>query len=253
MTKRQYRVQQLLEFFPKNANLLGMNVNHGWKIYVRLRPAERPTSFLPFEHLLGTMLHELVHMKIGPHNAAFYKLLDELTSEMESLMAQGLIGITGAQFQNAGQGHALGGANARNVAKAAADAAIQRMRHQALVGANGSCRLGGDASATAASLTPAMLRQKALKAAERRRHDQLTCGTHDEPSRQIGEAAPEPYDGWSCDQCTFLNDERQSVCAMCGAGTKKRKRSMGAVVNLAASPPRPPRQPPGAPTVIDLT
>ena len=34
---------------------------------------------LPFESLLGTMLHELAHMEVGPHNADFYRLLGELT------------------------------------------------------------------------------------------------------------------------------------------------------------------------------
>ncbi|RHY92021.1 hypothetical protein DYB26_009408 [Aphanomyces astaci] len=72
-TKRRFKVRNLLEFFPKNANLLGMNVNEGWKIFLRLRPASHPTTFLPFEEILGTMLHELVHMKIGPHDAPFYK------------------------------------------------------------------------------------------------------------------------------------------------------------------------------------
>jgi hypothetical protein len=30
--------------------------------------------------VLGTMLHELCHNEHGPHNAAFYKLLDEITA-----------------------------------------------------------------------------------------------------------------------------------------------------------------------------
>ena len=37
-----------------------------------MRPAHSPTSFYPYEHTLGTMLHELVHMAISPHNAKFY-------------------------------------------------------------------------------------------------------------------------------------------------------------------------------------
>lgn len=35
------------------------------------------------------MLHELVHMEIGPHNAKFYKMLDELRDECEKLMREG--------------------------------------------------------------------------------------------------------------------------------------------------------------------
>ena len=35
---------------------------------VRLRPARDASSFLPFESILGTMLHELVHNVRGPHD-----------------------------------------------------------------------------------------------------------------------------------------------------------------------------------------
>lgn len=46
-------------------------------------------SFYPYEALLHTMLHELVHMEIGPHSAKFYKMLDELRDECEKLMRNG--------------------------------------------------------------------------------------------------------------------------------------------------------------------
>lgn len=36
------------------------------------------------------MLHELVHMEIGPHNAKFYKMLDELRDECEKLIREGM-------------------------------------------------------------------------------------------------------------------------------------------------------------------
>lgn len=35
--------------------------------------------------VLGTMLHELCHNEHGPHNAAFYKLLDEITAVRRSV------------------------------------------------------------------------------------------------------------------------------------------------------------------------
>jgi hypothetical protein len=37
----------------------GIDVNHGQKIYIRLRPAHRPDTFLDEEDLIGTMLHEV--------------------------------------------------------------------------------------------------------------------------------------------------------------------------------------------------
>ncbi|CAI5959526.1 unnamed protein product [Closterium sp. NIES-64] len=84
----------------------------------------KPDSFFPYEHVLGTMLHELTHIERGPHDAKFYKLLDELNEaggwtnlfracvshcpnpyeqECDDLIARG---ITGTPF--GGSGHRLG-------------------------------------------------------------------------------------------------------------------------------------------------
>jgi hypothetical protein len=46
----------------------------------RLRRAGEPGAFLPYESILGTLLHELAHNTRGPHDAAFYALLDALTA-----------------------------------------------------------------------------------------------------------------------------------------------------------------------------
>ena len=51
----------------KSDGLLGLNYNSGQKICVRLRPPNAPDSFYPYEHVLGTLLHELVHIVHGPH------------------------------------------------------------------------------------------------------------------------------------------------------------------------------------------
>ena len=40
----------------------------------------------------GTLLHELCHCDVGPHNAAFYKLLDTLWEEVEALEDKGYTG-----------------------------------------------------------------------------------------------------------------------------------------------------------------
>jgi hypothetical protein len=61
----------------------GLNVGGGGggtlEIRVRLRAAGRVSDFLPYESVLGTMLHELAHNIVGPHDASFYKLLDDLS------------------------------------------------------------------------------------------------------------------------------------------------------------------------------
>ncbi len=50
----------------------------GCLLWCRARPGRtRPRRRA---QVLGTMLHELCHNEHGPHNAAFYKLLDEITA-----------------------------------------------------------------------------------------------------------------------------------------------------------------------------
>lgn len=60
----------------------GLNIGGGGgstqEIKIRLRPAKDKSSFRPFNRVLGVLLHELCHNHIGPHNDAFYKLLNEL-------------------------------------------------------------------------------------------------------------------------------------------------------------------------------
>ncbi len=45
---------------------------------------------LPFEDVLGTLVHEVTHIQVGPHSADFYKLMEELYCEVERDMAGGL-------------------------------------------------------------------------------------------------------------------------------------------------------------------
>ncbi|KAE9348786.1 hypothetical protein PF008_g7181 [Phytophthora fragariae] len=174
LTGRRFRVRRLLEFFPKDGGLLGMNVNRGAKIYVRLRPQRSPGSFLPYEALLETLLHELTHMVHGPHNQAFYQYLDELKQEMESLMVRGLVGEEGAKFAGAGAGQRLGGNGAGVPIRAAAVlAAKRREQYHSLLGGETSRRLGSVISSGA--LDPQALRRMVLEAAERRRRDNEHC------------------------------------------------------------------------------
>ncbi|KAK9846382.1 hypothetical protein WJX81_002685 [Elliptochloris bilobata] len=107
MRKHCWRVPLVTEFFPNNAGLLGLNVNRGQVIKLRLRSA-RSGDFLHHEQVLGTMLHELCHNEHGPHNAVFYKLLDEITAECDDFRARGIVG-TGAGFDKAPAGK-VGGA-----------------------------------------------------------------------------------------------------------------------------------------------
>jgi hypothetical protein len=58
MRQRDWKVGMLSEFYPSQRNLLGLNVNAGEKICLRLRYPTDERQFLPLEQVVDTMLHE---------------------------------------------------------------------------------------------------------------------------------------------------------------------------------------------------
>jgi len=58
MRRRDWRVGTLAEFYPAQRNLLGININMGHKICLRLRHPGDEAQFLRFEDVVDTMLHE---------------------------------------------------------------------------------------------------------------------------------------------------------------------------------------------------
>ncbi|KAG2434866.1 hypothetical protein HXX76_007749 [Chlamydomonas incerta] len=190
MRRREWTVPMLSEFFPAQTNLLGLNVGGGGgrtrEVKVRLRPARDPESFLPYESVLHTMLHELVHNVRGPHDKVFYKLLDEVTAECEELMAKG-VGGTGVGFDGPSCGrlgshnfiplHNPHHANLRDVALRAAEERAKRQRlmpkgPQRLGGGGGSGSGGGGEGGPQHYANAAAA---AAAAAERRCNDNRWC------------------------------------------------------------------------------
>ncbi|KAJ5916160.1 Zinc finger RanBP2-type [Penicillium tannophilum] len=136
MRQRAWRVGALCEFYPSQRNLLGLNVNHGQKICLRLRYASDQKQFLPIEQITDTMLHELSHIVHGPHNRDFHALWNQLRDEHEELVIKG---YTGEGFLS--QGKRLGGARipldeARRQARATAE-------KRRILAKNSGKRLGG--------------------------------------------------------------------------------------------------------------
>ncbi|KAF9579648.1 hypothetical protein BGW38_004015, partial [Lunasporangiospora selenospora] len=84
MKAHGWKIHTLAEFYPKH--LLGMNTNRGYKIQLCLRSHMDETTFLPWDDILGTMLHELTHNIRGPHDELFYKALDNLNDEYDRLV-----------------------------------------------------------------------------------------------------------------------------------------------------------------------
>ncbi|KAG5513518.1 hypothetical protein PMAC_000950 [Pneumocystis sp. 'macacae'] len=58
MNSRGWKIGTLAEFFPKNKALLGLNINKGSKICIRLRTCNDENIFYPLDYLIEIMLHE---------------------------------------------------------------------------------------------------------------------------------------------------------------------------------------------------
>ncbi|GJN79396.1 hypothetical protein PLIIFM63780_002909 [Purpureocillium lilacinum] len=182
MRARRWHVGKLVEFYPPTTTgqtLLGLNYDRGRKICLRLRHPGDRRQFLPFEQVLDTMLHELVHIVHGPHDDQFHKLWDQLRDEMQSLLNKG---YTGEGFLT--EGRRLGGARVpenelRRLVRQAAD---DRRKNQA--GAALGRRLGG-----AAPRPGQDIRRVIADAADRRRRVLRGCAEESLSQREIQEIA----------------------------------------------------------------
>ncbi|OAP63515.1 hypothetical protein AYL99_02742 [Fonsecaea erecta] len=168
MRIRNWRVGMLCEFFPEDPNLLGLNVDRGAKIYLRLRYPGDDTQFLPFENVVDTMLHELSHIVHGPHDQAFNALWDKLRDEHETLLRKG---YTGEGFL--GKGTRLGGrgiprAELQRQARAAAD----RRRQISVLSQGSGGKVGGQGI-----LRGQNAREIIAAAAEKRNRISRGCGS----------------------------------------------------------------------------
>ncbi|KAK5658799.1 hypothetical protein OQA88_1611 [Cercophora sp. LCS_1] len=175
MRARGWKVGELAEFYPDQQNLLGLNINRGQRILLRLRyPGDR-NQFLPIEQVTDTMLHELSHIVHGPHDSKFHALWDQLRDEHEGLAMKG---YTGEGFLS--DGHRLGGRGvpkheARRLARAAAE------KRRTLSAGSGQ-RLGGSAPRSGQDI-----RNVIVSAIERRNKSLQGCGNTNHNEREIRE------------------------------------------------------------------
>ncbi|CAG8980151.1 hypothetical protein HYALB_00013506 [Hymenoscyphus albidus] len=177
MRARNFKVGTLAEFYPNEQNLLGINMNRGQKICLRLRYPGDVNQFLPLEQVVDTMLHELSHNVIGPHNEQFHALWDQQRKEYEALIAKG---YTGEGFLS--QGHQLGGRRlpmheARRLARVAAE------KRKTLNSGSGQ-RLGGRPV-----LKGTDIRKVIVDAIERRSTVLKGCGAEKKDDREIKDLA----------------------------------------------------------------
>lgn len=174
MHENNFRVGLLCEMFPKSGNLLGLNVNKGQKIMLRLRYHSNSRLFLPMSDIIGTMLHELTHNLYGPHNDQFYKFLDKLKERFEEIQydPQLVKGYFCEENKLGGSGRLF------NEYKSIRDKrieAVSKPRYKAE-----RRKLGG-------TRDPRAMRLLALEAAERRLRDSKQCDINEKQDAEPGD------------------------------------------------------------------
>lgn len=161
MHQYNFKVGMLCEMYPKNPLLLGLNVNKGQKILIRLRPPYSENSFYPMSDLIGTLLHELTHNVHGPHDAKFYALLEELRTKYESGIFNSKDYV--CEENKLGAGYIPPWENAKTIRQKRLEA-LSKVKFKAE-----ARRLGGT------KISPAAMREAMLKAAEQRIKDSKWC------------------------------------------------------------------------------
>lgn len=178
MLKHGWHLPLLVEMYPKSHALLGLNVNRGQKIALRLRRPFNETDFIDEESITETMLHELAHNLRGPHDDVFFRHLDTLTQEWFDLRAHQR--LPGQGFMSAGQmlgGPARAVLNPVQVRAVAGGPAERRKQHAGRT----TGTLSMDGPSIEQILTP---REAAVLAAERRRQIAAGCPSNHAGSSQ---------------------------------------------------------------------
>lgn len=157
-----FHVGLLCEMYPKNHGLLGLNVNRGQKICLRLRSPTDSKWFLERDEIVGTMLHELTHNIFGPHDAKFYKHLDELKDK-----------YTEFQIQSSLQNSSYPNNFSNNIPKRSSSTAAK-------IKYTGKVSKLGTNDKSLSNATAKNMRILMLEAAERRRVDSMKCAQLDE-------------------------------------------------------------------------
>jgi hypothetical protein len=92
MRAHHWRVDVLEGFYLDSINLLGLNEGKTDKISLRLCLPGLKNKFLPLDAIVDTLLHEMAHIEISEHGAAFEELLGTLKGEYRELKKRGYSG-----------------------------------------------------------------------------------------------------------------------------------------------------------------
>ena len=207
------KVKSLVEFYPSNPRLLGLNVNRGQVVKIRLRSANNSSEFLPYVDVLGTLIHELTHNLVSNHSSKFYKVMDELYDEVENDEDKSFGGDT-SPFQ--GAGNRLGSrysakSSEKSLRTMAAEAALMRQKENlastSIRGRSGGYLLGGE---PLFENTRTERRSRILDAIERRRLDNQACPAELKPNHNVISGTL-----WECSDCSWFCLPSETRCSVC--------------------------------------
>lgn len=223
MKRRNWKVHIVKEFLPKSHNLQGLNENRGETISIRVRQTGigGESDFHSYEYIVGTLLHELVHIEIGPHNKAFHKVLDEIQTECEQLPVPNDNNLNKNGRSAIGTGHKLSNTTINPInpqeAKRRALASAEKRRQLSSIMMTKPQKLGGSNLNNYQQLTP----QEAVRLATllRTTFNDDCCGTEEStktPAETPSTKPPaKPPAKWICSECTFENAPNLSKCQIC--------------------------------------
>ena len=203
LNKRHWVVHNFCEFCPKDKKLLGLNIDRGETIRIRLRQCNNEHEFIPLEELIDTMLHEIAHIEEANHSKKFYKLWDDLRDEWEQ-----------NAIKNNNDGNNVGNENGQRLNPTSHNPSSMRdARIKALAAAEKRAKLSELMSIGPNKLTdttPLLSPKEAVRIATLTRlNGSNWCGIDDTSQTEI-ELEP-----WSCEQCTMFNAETFDYCSAC--------------------------------------
>jgi hypothetical protein len=254
MKKQGWFVPLLSECNFGNPGILGMNHNGGQKIEIRLRRVGDFSSFFELESLMDTMLHELSHIVHHNHSAAFYELWEELRKELSANLSK--VRGSGAGFDAKGfrvNPESRNPSSLLDARRKATKAAEKRLKTSQLFGSGpqklgGSTALNGLGEAEAVRMATMKrcsewcgneehsINQKLEDPKEGVEEPLMREDSAKETAKVAGERIPSQRKevaasappakiarldtSWSCEKCTFSNEERDPICVMCTEGLK---------------------------------
>ncbi|KAL7546975.1 hypothetical protein ACHAWF_011148 [Thalassiosira exigua] len=201
--------------FNRTARFGGKSGKSVHDVHLRLRHP-RTHALLDYESVAGTMCHELAHCVRGPHDAVFYKAMEEIEEQYAVYLAKGTVLDKEGFPVGSEESRVLGGGgNRRGGATADRRKALEAAEARRKGRENGLTRgyvLGGRRKASKARRDP---REAARIAAERRRLDSKYCLPCEEVVEILGEDSSDEGDdevemvGAATDKKTGVKPERR--------------------------------------------